>query len=89
MAVRPVALNAAIACLFIIGSSLFALGTVPAYVNAVGETADSVTYFAGSHLFHVGLIRPTRAGPDTGDDRGRRRLAAHAGAGSIQGVAAT
>ena len=51
MAVRPVALNAAIACLFIIGSSLFALGSVPGYVNAVGETADSVTYFAGSIFF--------------------------------------
>ena len=51
MAVRPVALNAAIACLFIIGSSLFALGSVPGYVNAVGETADSVTYFVGSIFF--------------------------------------
>ena len=51
MAVRPVALNTAIACLFIIGSSLFALGSVPAYVNAVGETADSVTYFFGSVFF--------------------------------------
>lgn len=45
---RPVALNAAIAWLFIIGSALFALGSVPAYVNAVGATADSVTYFVGS-----------------------------------------
>lgn len=51
MAVRPVVLNAVIACLFIIGSSLFALGSVPAYLNAVGETADSVTYFAGSIFF--------------------------------------
>ena len=51
MAVRPVALNAAIAWLFIIGSSLFALGSVPAYLNAVGETADSVTFFVGSIFF--------------------------------------
>jgi hypothetical protein len=51
MAVRPVALNAAIAWLFIIGSSLFALGCVPAYLNAVGETADSVTFFVGSIFF--------------------------------------
>jgi hypothetical protein len=36
MAVRPVALNAAMAWLFIVGSSLFALGSVPAYLNAVG-----------------------------------------------------
>jgi hypothetical protein len=51
MAVRPVALNAAIAWLFIIGSSLFALGSMPAYLNAVGETADSVTFFIGSIFF--------------------------------------
>jgi hypothetical protein len=51
MTVRPIALNAAIASLFIIGSALFALGSVPAYVNAVGATADSVTYFVGSIFF--------------------------------------
>jgi hypothetical protein len=51
MAVKPATLNAAIAGLFIIGSALFALGSVPAYVNAVGETADSVTYFVGSIFF--------------------------------------
>ena len=51
MAVRPVALNAAIAWLFIVGSSLFALGSVPAYLNAVGETVDSVTFFVGSIFF--------------------------------------
>ena len=49
--VRPVTLNAAIAWLFIIGSALFVLGSVPAYLNAVGETADSVTYFVGSLFF--------------------------------------
>jgi hypothetical protein len=51
MTARPVALNAAIAWLFIIGSALFALGSVPAYINAVGATADSVTYFVGSIFF--------------------------------------
>jgi hypothetical protein len=51
MAVRPVGLNAAIAWLFMVGSALFVLGSVPAYLNAVGETADSVTYFAGSIFF--------------------------------------
>jgi hypothetical protein len=51
MTIRPVALNTAIASLFIIGSALFALGSVPAYVNAVGATADSITYFAGSIFF--------------------------------------
>jgi len=43
MKVRPADLNRAIAWLFIIGSVLFALGSVPAYLNAVGATADSVT----------------------------------------------
>ena len=51
MAVKPVRLNAAIAWLYIIGAALFALGSVPAYVNAVGGTADSVTYFVGSIFF--------------------------------------
>jgi hypothetical protein len=51
MTVRPADLNTAIAWLFIIGSALFALGSVPAYVNAVGATADSVTYFVGSIFF--------------------------------------
>jgi hypothetical protein len=51
MTVRPSGLNRAIAWLFIIGSALFALGSVPAYVNAVGATADSVTYFVGSIFF--------------------------------------
>src|SRR4029453_989 len=51
MTVRPVGLNGAIAWLFIVGSALFALGSVPAYANAVGATADSVTYFAGSIFF--------------------------------------
>jgi hypothetical protein len=51
MTVRPVGLNSAIAWLFIIGSALFALGSVPAYLNAVGATVDSVTYFVGSIFF--------------------------------------
>ena len=50
MAVRPVALNATIACLFAVGSALFVLGSVPAYANAVGATADGVTY-SGSIFF--------------------------------------
>jgi hypothetical protein len=51
MTVRPARLNATVAGLFIIGSALFALGSVPAYVNAVGTTADSLTYFVGSIFF--------------------------------------
>jgi hypothetical protein len=51
MKVRPADLNKTVAGLFIIGSALFALGSVPAYLNAVGATADSVTYFVGSIFF--------------------------------------
>jgi NADH:ubiquinone oxidoreductase subunit H len=51
MTVRPAGLNNAIASLFIVGSALFVLASVPAYLNAVGSTADSVTYFVGSIFF--------------------------------------
>jgi hypothetical protein len=51
MTVRPAGLNKTIAWLFIIGSALFVLGSVPAYVNAVGADADGVTYFVGSIFF--------------------------------------
>ena len=51
MTVRPAGLNSTIAWLFIVGSALFALGSVPAYINAVGTVADSVTYFVGSIFF--------------------------------------
>ncbi|HEY8319468.1 MAG TPA: hypothetical protein VIG76_11600 [Amnibacterium sp.] len=48
---RPVRLNLALASLFAVGSACFALGSVPAYANAVGATADSVTFFVGSLFF--------------------------------------
>lgn len=51
MSVRPAVLNAAIAWLFVAGSSCFVLGSVPAYASVVGGTADSVTYFVGSLFF--------------------------------------
>jgi hypothetical protein len=51
MRLRPASLNKTMAWLFIIGSALFALGSLPAYVDAVGATADSVTYFVGSIFF--------------------------------------
>jgi hypothetical protein len=51
MTVRPIGLNRAIAWLFMIGSALFVLGSVPGYLNAVGEIADSITYFVGSIFF--------------------------------------
>ncbi|XVV17640.1 YrhK family protein [Actinoplanes sp. CA-131856] len=48
---RPARLNAAIACLFVVGSSCFVLGSVPAYAGAVGDDADAWTYFIGSLFF--------------------------------------
>ncbi len=51
MRMRPARLNAAIAWFFAIGSACFVLGSVPAYANAVGGTADSVTFFVGSIWF--------------------------------------
>jgi hypothetical protein len=49
--VRPVRLNAVIAWLFILGSACFVLGSVPAYVSAVGGPVDGVTYVVGSVFF--------------------------------------
>ena len=40
-----------IAWLFIVGSSLFALGAVPLYAEAVGLRVDAVTFFVGSLFF--------------------------------------
>jgi hypothetical protein len=51
MRCRPRALNALIAVLFMIGSACFALGTVPAYISAVGGVTDAITYFVGSIFF--------------------------------------
>jgi hypothetical protein len=48
---RPVRLNAAIAVLFIIGSSCFVLGSIPAYVGTVGVVTDALTYVIGSIFF--------------------------------------
>ena len=48
---RPVRLNTATASLFVVGSACFVLGSVPAYLNAVGGVADGVTYFVGSIFF--------------------------------------
>ncbi len=51
MSVRPARLNAAIAWLFMIGSACFVLGSVPAYLSAVGGMADSITFVVGSVFF--------------------------------------
>jgi hypothetical protein len=51
MRLEPARLNATIAWLFMIGSTCFALGSVPAYVRAVDATTDAVTFFVGSIFF--------------------------------------
>jgi hypothetical protein len=48
---RPVALNAVIAWLFMVGSTCFVLGSVPGYVKLTGATAEGVTFFVGSIFF--------------------------------------
>jgi len=40
-----------IGVLFAVGSTLFALGSIPAYADAVGFTATGITYFVGSVFF--------------------------------------
>ncbi|MDI2127725.1 hypothetical protein [Yinghuangia seranimata] len=40
-----------IAVLFAVGSALFAVGSIPAYSDAVGARWDTVTYFVGSLFF--------------------------------------
>jgi hypothetical protein len=51
MRAEPARLNSTIAWLFMLGASCFALGTIPAYVRAVGVSADAMTFFVGSIFF--------------------------------------
>ena len=51
MTARPERLNASIAWLFMVGSACFVLGSVPAYLNAVGGWTDGITYVVGSVFF--------------------------------------
>ena len=51
MRAEPARLNSAIAWLFVLGATCFALGTIPAYVDAVGAAADAMTFFVGSIFF--------------------------------------
>jgi hypothetical protein len=48
---EPARLNTAIASLFMLGASCFALGAIPAYIHAVGAAADAMTFFVGSIFF--------------------------------------
>ena len=42
--------------LFAVGSTLFALGAVPGFADAVGTRADSVTFFVGSIFFTTAAL---------------------------------
>jgi hypothetical protein len=67
-----------IAVLFAVGSALFAVGSVPAYVSAVGARWDAVTYFIGSLFFTSAAFLTYReavdAAPGAQDDPAHRRL---------------
>ena len=79
MSVRPVRLNAMIASLFIVGSTCFVLGSVPAYLDAVGGTVDGVTYFVGSLFFTSAsfcqLVQAQSPGTTGVDEEGQDRAA--------------
>jgi hypothetical protein len=51
MRAQPARLNSTIAWLFMLGASCFALGAIPAYMRAVGASADAMTFFVGSIFF--------------------------------------
>lgn len=54
----PAAIGWWIGVLFAIGSTFFALGSVPAYADAVGIMNDNLTYFIGSIFFtSAGLLQ--------------------------------
>jgi len=65
-----------IGVLFAVGSVLFALGALPGYVNAVGTTWDSVTFFIGSLFFTSAAFLTYReavdAAPEAQNPRHRR-----------------
>jgi len=57
---------------FAIGSVLFALGTVPPYAHAVGESADAATFFVGSLFFTTAGFLTYREAVDAGSVTGCR-----------------
>jgi hypothetical protein len=57
-----------IGVLFAIGSLLFALGSVPAYANAVGHRWDSATYFTGSLFFTAASFLSYREAVDAASE---------------------
>jgi hypothetical protein len=81
MRAEPARLNSAIAWLFMLGASCFALGTIPAYVHAVGAVADAMTFFVGSIFFtsasYCQLVQAQSPGmTDVDDGRQHTRIQA-------------
>ncbi len=69
------------AALFVVGSALFALGSVAGYSSLVGERADAVTYFVGSIFFtsasYLQYAEAISASPSTDHGDRRRRWFAY------------
>jgi hypothetical protein len=73
----PGAIGWWIGVLFAIGSLCFALGAAPRYVDAVGDSADAITFFVGSIFFTTaGLLQYLEVANtgrvSAGDARGQR-----------------
>jgi hypothetical protein len=73
---EPARLNFAIAWLFMLGASCFALGAIPSYVHAVGANADAMTFFVGSIFFtsasYCQLVQAQSPGMTGGVDEQRQ-----------------
>ena len=74
MQVTPAHLNGAIACAVHDRVGCFAMGSVPAYLNAVGGPVDGVDLLRRLDLLHLRVAVPAGPGADPGD--GRRDAAA-------------
>ncbi len=60
---------------FAIGSTCFLIGPLPGYASLVGDTADAVTFFAGSIFFTAGGALQTLLAASTRRVRGTGRAA--------------
>lgn len=57
---------------FVLGSTCFLVGPFPGYASLVGDTADAITFFAGSILFTIGgALQSWLAWPDRRAGGGR------------------
>ena len=67
-----------IAALFMVGSSLFALGSFPPYANGTDPTVVGITYFVGSIFFtsagYLQFVQTINTPEEAGEGRHRTRL---------------